>query len=91
MNAAEQFLIRRIHSRQAFQHSIKAQSPVGATIVSCLVNGCEGYIPSTKAHKEGGYEGLSSRFAAETGDRLVAAQVDQIKRLTEMKTGKENP
>ena len=71
--------------------AIKAQSPVGATIVSCLVNGCEGYIPSTKAHKEGGYEGLSSRFAAETGDRLVAAQVDQIKRLTEMKTGKENP
>lgn len=60
---------------------IKAQSPFRTTIVSCLTNGAWGYIPSTKAHKEGGYEGLSSRFAAPTGDRLVAAQVEQLKKL----------
>lgn len=60
---------------------IKAQSPFRTTIISCLTNGAEGYIPSTKAHQEGGYEGLSSRFAAATGDRLVAAQVEQLKRL----------
>ena len=60
---------------------IKAGSPFRATLVSCLVNGSEGYIPSTKAHHEGGYEGLSSRFAAETGDRMAAAQVEQLKRL----------
>ena len=60
---------------------IKAQSPLRMTIVSCLTNGAEGYIPSTSAHREGGYEGLSSRFKAETGDRLVAAQVEQLKRL----------
>ena len=60
---------------------IKAQSPFKTTIVTCLTNGSEGYIPSTKAHAEGGYEGLSSRFAAPTGDRLVAAQVEQLKEL----------
>ena len=60
---------------------IKAGSPFRATLVSCLVNGSEGYIPSTKAHHEGGYEGLSSRFKAETGDRMAAAQVEQLKRL----------
>ena len=60
---------------------IKAQSPFRMTVVTCLTNGSEGYIPSTKAHAEGGYEGLSSRFAAPTGDRLVAAQVEQLKKL----------
>ena len=60
---------------------IKAQSPFRTTVITCLTNGAEGYIPSTKAHQEGGYEGLSSRFAAPTGDRLVAAQVEQLKKL----------
>ena len=61
--------------------AIKAQSPFGTTLITCLTNGSEGYIPSTKAHSEGGYEGLSSRFAAPTGDKLVAAQVEQLKKL----------
>ena len=43
-----------------------------------ISNGSEGYIASTKAHAEGGYEALSSRFAAPTGDRLVKAQLDQL-------------
>ncbi len=64
---------------------IKAQSPFRMTMVTCLTNGSEGYIPSTKAHSEGGYEGLSSRFSAPTGDALVAAQVKQLKELA---TGK---
>ena len=61
--------------------AIKAQSPTRTTIVTCLTNGSEGYIPSTAAHHEGGYEGYSSRFKAETGDKLVAAQVGQLKKL----------
>ena len=60
---------------------IKAQSPFKTTIVTCLTNGSEGYIPSTKSHHEGGYEGFSSRYAAPTGDKLVAAQVGQLKTL----------
>ena len=65
--------------------AIKEQSPFRTTIITCLTNGSEGYIPSTKAHNEGGYEGLSSRFAAPTGDKLVAAQVEQLKKLKEIK------
>ena len=60
---------------------IKAQSPFKTTVVTCLTNGSEGYIPSTKAHHEGGYEGLSTRYAEPTGDKLVAAQVGQLKEL----------
>ena len=67
---------------------VKAQSPFRMTIVTSLTNGSEGYIPSTKAHREGGYEGLSSRFAAPTGDMLVAAQVKQLKQLKEAATTK---
>ena len=61
--------------------AIKDRSPFKATLVTCLTNGSEGYIPSTKAHSEGGYEGLSSRYAAATGDRLVDVQVGQLKAL----------
>ncbi len=61
--------------------AIKDRSPFKATLVTCLTNGSEGYIPSTKAHSEGGYEGLSSRYAAATGDLLVDAQVGQLKTL----------
>ena len=61
--------------------AIKARSPFKATLVTCLTNGSEGYIPSTKAHSEGGYEGLSSRYAAATGDLMVDAQVGQLEAL----------
>ena len=62
--------------------AVKARSPFRMTVFTCLTNGSEGYIPSTKAHAEGGYEALSSRFAAPTGDRLVKAQLDQLTTLT---------
>ena len=63
--------------------AVKSQSPFRMTITTSLTNGSEGYIPSTKAHHEGGYEGLSSRYAAPTGDKLVAAQLKQLKSLKE--------
>ena len=63
--------------------AVKSQSPFRMTITTSLTNGSEGYIPSTKAHHEGGYEGLSSRYAAPTGDKLVAAQLNQLKSLKE--------
>ena len=61
--------------------AVKARSPFRMTVFTCLTNGSEGYIASTKAHAEGGYEALSSRFAAPTGDRLVKAQLDQLTAL----------
>ena len=61
--------------------AVKERSPFRMTVFTCLTNGSEGYITSTKAHSEGGYEGLSSRFAAATGDLLVDAQVNQLTAL----------
>ena len=61
--------------------AVKERSPFRTTIFTCLTNGSEGYIASTKAHADGGYEALSSRFAAPTGDKLVDAQVEQLKTL----------
>ncbi len=61
--------------------AVKERSPFRTTIFTCLTNGSEGYIASTKAHADGGYEALSSRFAAPTGDKLVDAQVEQLKAL----------
>ena len=60
---------------------IKARSPFRTTIVTCLTNGSVGYIPSTKARGEGGYEGLGSRFGAETGDAIAAALATQLESL----------
>jgi hypothetical protein len=61
--------------------AIKERSPFRMTVVTCLTNGSEGYIPSTKSHADGGYESLSSKFAAPTGDRLVDAQLNQLSAL----------
>ena len=61
--------------------TIKDRSPFCTTVVTCLTNGSEGYIPSTKSHADGGYESLSSKFAAPTGDRLVDAQLNQLSAL----------
>ena len=60
---------------------VKAKSPFALTVVSCLVNGSCGYMPSTRAYAEGGYEVMSSRYAASVGDRLVSVQLDQLRRL----------
>ena len=61
--------------------AIKERSPFRMTVVTCLTNGSEGYIPSTKSHADGGYESLSSKFAAPTGDRLIDAQLNQLEAL----------
>ncbi len=63
--------------------AIKKRSPFRTTIITCLTNDYVGYIASTKAHSEGGYEGLSSWLAAPTGDLLVDAQVKQLMSLKE--------
>ena len=60
---------------------VKKDSPFRMTMVSCLVNGDCGYLPSTAAFSEGGYEALSSRFAKPNGDLLVKTQLEQLGRL----------
>ncbi|MBO7687784.1 MAG: hypothetical protein J6V72_15445, partial [Kiritimatiellae bacterium] len=61
--------------------TVKKRSPFRMTVFTCLTNGSVGYIPTTQSHSDGGYEALSSRFAAPTGDRLVDAQVEQLTSL----------
>ena len=61
--------------------AVKGRSPFRMTVFTCLTNGSEGYIPTTKSHSDGGYEALSSRFAAPTGDLLVDAEVGQLTKL----------
>jgi hypothetical protein len=63
--------------------TVKERSPFRMTVFTCLTNGSEGYIPTTKSHSDGGYEALSSRFAAPTGDRLIDAQLNQLTTLKE--------
>ena len=67
--------------------AIKKRSPFRTTIITCLTNDYVGYIASTKAHADGGYEGLSSWLAAPTGDLLVDAQVKQLTTLKENSKG----
>ncbi len=60
---------------------VKAASPFRMTMAACLVNGSRGYLPSTDAFAQGGYEVLSSRFDKSVGDRLVETQLKQLNRL----------
>jgi len=65
----------------AIGQQIKAGSPFKVTFVACLTNGSFGYIPSSAAYAEGGYEVLSSKFAAPAGGLVVDTQLEQLKRL----------
>ena len=60
---------------------VKAGSPFAMTFVGCLVNDSFGYLPSSSASAEGGYEVVASRFGATCGDTLVKVQLDSLKAL----------
>lgn len=62
---------------------VKAGSPFPMTFVGCLVNDSFGYLPSSSASKEGGYEAVASRFGATCGDTLVRVQLENLKKLQE--------
>ena len=58
--------------------SIKIGSPFPYTIVTELANGLIGYIPNREAYPQGAYEVISTRVAAGSGEKLVAAAIDQL-------------
>lgn len=60
---------------------VKAGSPFGMTFIGCLVNDSCGYLPSTSAANEGGYEVVTSKFGAACGDTLIASQLDNLRTL----------
>ena len=53
--------------------------PDGKTIVCCLTNGQGGYIPTTTAYSEGGYEARCSKLSA-GGDNII---VETVKKFLE--------
>lgn len=60
---------------------VKAGSPFGMTFIGCLVNDSCGYLPSTSAANEGGYEVVTSKFGAACGDTLVSSQLENLRSL----------
>ena len=69
---------------------IKAQSPAEQTLVVGLANGSVGYVPTSKAFAEGGYEPTSWRFGKldpQAGNMCAAAAIEQLKTLFTDKTG----
>ena len=64
---------------------VKAGSPFPMTFVGCLVNDSFGYLPSSSASEEGGYEVVTSRFGATCGDTLVQVQLENLKALRRLR------
>lgn len=63
---------------------IKENSPFAMTIVAECANGANGYIPSSLAWDNRGYEVDTCRFLKGTGEELASLYVDT---LTELKNG----
>ncbi|MFI6595515.1 hypothetical protein ACIBHX_04655 [Nonomuraea sp. NPDC050536] len=59
---------------------IKERSPFPVTRVVGYTDGYFGYVADATAHAEGGYEALMSYFEAATGDLLVEAVLDLLRR-----------
>ena len=60
-------------------HAIRANSPFGMTICTCLTNGSCGYFPVASAYDEGGYEARSSVFASTVADDIVVGMTKRLK------------
>jgi len=57
---------------------LKLDSPFEQTMVAELANGSIGYIPCSRAFRQGNYEVVSARCAKGSGERLVAAALDLL-------------
>jgi hypothetical protein len=57
------------------------QSPFKKTIVCCLTNNSGGYVPTSKAYDEGGYEARGSSLKRGSDDILVQEMSDLLKTL----------
>jgi len=53
-------------------------------ITACLTNGGQGYLPTTEAFDEGGYEACNSRFSPQVAPILQKAAADLLDRYREI-------
>ena len=61
--------------------AIKAKSPFGMTILSCLTNGSRGYFPFSDSYQQGGYESATSPFGPTVADDLIAGELKLLQSL----------
>jgi hypothetical protein len=66
-----------------FGQRIKARSHAAQTLIVQLANGYEGYLPSARAERHGGYGGLiiNGKVGSEGGQRLANATVKAMSQL----------
>ncbi|MGI9243079.1 MAG: hypothetical protein ACR2RV_19940, partial [Verrucomicrobiales bacterium] len=57
---------------------LKMDSPFTQTMVAELANGSIGYVPCSRAYRQGNYEVVSARCAEGSGERLVATALDLL-------------
>ena len=60
---------------------ICAGSPFKETVLCCLTNTAGGYVPTTQAYSEGGYEARSSSLAPGGDDLIVNCMLDLLKKI----------
>jgi len=60
---------------------ISAASPFDTTILCCLTNSAGGYIPTSSAYSEGGYEARGSSLKIGGDDIIVNGMIDLLKEL----------
>lgn len=64
-----------------YKTSTVKKSPALNTLVLCLTNGSNGYLPIVEAFAQGGYESDSSRFSPELESLLVNAGLEGLHEL----------
>ena len=57
---------------------LKSSSPFKQTIVAELANGSIGYVPTSRAYRQGAYEVVSTRCVKGSGEKLVNAALDLL-------------
>ena len=61
--------------------AVKAKSPFGLTLLSCLTNGSRGYFPFSDSYREGGYEAATSPFGPTVADDIIAGEMKLLNGL----------
>jgi neutral ceramidase len=64
-----------------YQLEIRRKSPFKHTFVSELANDSIGYVPTTDAYKEGGYEPNTTFLERDAGSKLTQAAINLLKKL----------
>jgi hypothetical protein len=60
---------------------IKADSPLAATFVCGVTNGCVGYVPTAHAFLHGGYEPRAAYLVPEAGETMANAALDLLREI----------